>query len=111
MEGRMMHYCTITRPDLCGNYPTVFTEIRRQDHIGVFDRPFGRYLISLRHLHNQIRLTDAPPFHEDSRSWRVLRIAFRGTVVHPRRQFLDVRRTEGDIVAIMLYGGVRKPWR
>src|SRR5262249_33730645 len=63
-HGYMMHHAAVSGPNFRGLYPFVFSEVGRQNNVGVLDRAGGRNFVSGGHLEDHIGLADVPAFHE-----------------------------------------------
>ena len=68
----------------------VFGEARINHEMLVLVRPTGFEGELFRHLQDQVRLADAPPFDELRRRRQVARIALLGAAVNPGRDGVDL---------------------
>src|SRR6266568_1686350 len=106
-----MHDSAVARTNFgCGD-PGVLRESARQDNVLVFNCSLRGYVKFVWHLEYAVRYTDVPPVHEFQRGRAILRVACRGSAVHPGHQRLDLFRGQPALVRKMTVPRVRKPRR
>ena len=74
--------------------PAIFSEVRRDDDVLIFDDATRRDLEGQRQLEHHVRCADAPAFDPLRRLRQIARIALQRSAVDPFHDRLDLRRAQ-----------------
>src|SRR5260370_5905068 len=106
-----MHNGPVSRTDFGCRDPGVLFEIARDNVVLVINHALLGHLKFVRHFDDFVRYADVPPVQEFHWGGATLRVACRGSAVHPGHQRLDLFRGQPALVRKMTVPRVRKPRR